>query len=132
MIKIKKIQTPNTECYYKHLCYYFKLPKKNTKVVLKIYEKLGLFYDVIQYYMDSSDYDSIVRECKNLTENIKNPLDLEANEGDIDSHMYVKVLEYFVSECKGLNSETEAYKKVIGYIEIVINSIKEKKNIIPC
>jgi len=90
-------------------------------------KKLGLFYDVIQYYMDSSDYDSIVRECKNLTENIKNPLDLEANEGDIDSHMYVKVLEYFVSECKGLNSETEAYKKVIGYIEIVINSIKEKK-----
>jgi len=91
--------------------------KKNAKCVLFIYEKLGLFYDVIQYYMDSKDYENVVKECIKLSYKTKNPLDLEANEGEIDSHMFTKVLEYFVSECKSYDSVTKEYERVLEYLK---------------
>jgi hypothetical protein len=105
--------------------------KKNSKAVLKIYEKLGLFYDIIQYHMDSKDYDMVVTECKKLTE-IKNPLDVIESDNEVDIHMYTKILEFFVNETKEKsNTESDDYKNIIRNLEIILGIIKDKKILSP-
>eukprot|EP01080_Neovahlkampfia_damariscottae_P005686 gene5686-9507_t len=66
--------------------------------VLHIFEKLGLFYDIIKYYMDINNYEMIKKSLRDLSKK-PNPLNKNTNWIDSqhsDSYMYLWALQYFV------------------------------------
>jgi hypothetical protein len=64
--------------------------------VLVIFERLGLFYDIIKYFMDINNYEMIKKYLRDLAKK-PNPLNKNMNwDSQSDSFMYLWVLQYFV------------------------------------
>lgn len=49
-----------------------------------MYERLGLHYDIIQYYMQHKDYDNLIKACTEY--------------GGKDTNIWVQVLSYFANQ----------------------------------
>ncbi len=81
--------------------------------VLKMYAKLGLHYDIIQYYMDQQDYENVINSCTSY--------------GQMDPNLWIQALSYFVN----LNSEAaDTETNVNEYLSRVLQKI-EKENLLP-
>jgi tetratricopeptide (TPR) repeat protein len=79
--------------------------------VLKMYERLGLHYDIIQYYMDQKDYENVINCCMKY--------------GHLDSNLWVQVLNYFSK-----NDHDDSYVDSNEYISRILQKI-EKDNLLP-
>lgn len=75
--------------------------------VLKMYERLGLHYDIVQYYMEQRDYNNVINSCNKY--------------GDLDPNLWVQVLSYFA------NAEDKEFEDEIASILQKI----EKDNLLP-
>lgn len=74
--------------------------------ILKMYEKLSLHYDIVQYYMEVKDHENLIQSCIKY--------------GSNDPNMWIQVLSYFANE-------NEPYEKEI----LQILSKIEKDDILP-
>lgn len=77
--------------------------------VLIIYEKLELYYDIIQYYMDSENSEKIIESCVKYGLKVNN-----------DPNMWILALSYFSDAKKDYDDEI---RTLLGHIE--------KNNILP-
>ncbi|KAL0477101.1 vacuolar protein sorting protein VPS11 [Acrasis kona] len=75
--------------------------------ILKMYERLGLHYDIVQYYMEQGDYENVISSCKKY--------------GESDLNLWVQVLSYFA------NSEALEFQDEIQNVLLKI----EKDNLLP-
>jgi len=74
--------------------------------LLFLYEKLQLFHEIIEYYMENDEYDNILKACKRY--------------GDKEPNLWVEALSYFASKDKD-------YPKEI--IEVLTNI--DRENLLP-
>jgi hypothetical protein len=80
--------------------------------VLKMYERLELHYDIIQYYMDRNDYENVISSCMKY--------------GHLDTNLWVQVLNYFANHEHDKESDIEFDE----YISRVLQKI-EKDSLLP-
>eukprot|EP00004_Rigifila_ramosa_P020754 TRINITY_DN5423_c0_g1_i3.p1 TRINITY_DN5423_c0_g1~~TRINITY_DN5423_c0_g1_i3.p1 ORF type:complete len:536 (-),score=155.32 TRINITY_DN5423_c0_g1_i3:7-1614(-) len=74
--------------------------------ILFLYERLKLYQDILQYYMDNNDYEMVITSCKRF--------------GDKDSNLWVQVLGYFAERAEECHAEI---KSILSFID--------KDNILP-
>lgn len=69
------------------------------KGTLLIYKKLGLYYDILRFYMAANppEYEVIKTTMRKLA-TLPNPLDINNTPSKPDSYMYAFVLKYFVEQ----------------------------------
>eukprot|EP01119_Soliformovum_irregulare_P007415 TRINITY_DN1982_c0_g1_i1.p1 TRINITY_DN1982_c0_g1~~TRINITY_DN1982_c0_g1_i1.p1 ORF type:complete len:907 (-),score=260.18 TRINITY_DN1982_c0_g1_i1:49-2769(-) len=68
--------------------------------LLHLYDKLGLYHEILRYHMENNEYDHVIRACRKY--------------GDKDSNMWIQVLTYFVGKSENCHKEIT---EVLGYID---------------
>lgn len=107
---LELLEDPNSKFDVEHILVL--VQSQNFKEgVLKMYAKLSLHYDIIQYYMDQKDYENVINSC--------------ANYGHMDPNLWVQALNYFVN-FKHDDADTDFNE----YISRVLQKI-EKENLLP-
>ncbi len=95
--------------------------------ILHLYAKLGLKYDIIQYFMDK---EADVTNEQQMTEKFSNILDRCQDFGKDDPNMWIQVLTYFVSgdgsQCTikpAINARLEPEKQEMTLSDVFVNKV---------
>jgi hypothetical protein len=95
---------------------------KNFEVgILHLYARLGLKYDIIQYFMDK---EADVSDKEEMTQKFSNILERCQDFGKDDPNMWIQVLTYFVSG-PGSKDEIDASLSSL-FVNKVLTAIKEQ------
>jgi hypothetical protein len=90
--------------------------KKYPEAILHLHEKLGLYYDILLYYMEQHDYQKVIESCKRLSKKV-------TVDGDDDPNMWTLVLTYFV---KCITKEKSFEQEIFEVVKEI-----EERDILP-